>query len=83
MKVSNGIYGKLTVIRANGDDANFFPLNELENTLGRDPACLVHLRSWDISRIHTRIVFNAETREVNSNINIRRLSLTLVLMEQF
>lgn len=63
-KVSNGIYGKLTVIRANGDDANFFPLNELENTLGRDPGCFVHLRSWDISRTHAKIVFNPDTREV-------------------
>ena len=64
-KVSNGIYGKLTVIRENGDDANFFPLNDLENSLGRDPECLVHLRSWDISRIHAKIIFNAESRIVN------------------
>jgi hypothetical protein len=63
-KVSNGIYGKLTVIRANGDDANFFPLNGLETTLGRDPACQVQLRSWEISRIHAKIVFDADTREV-------------------
>jgi hypothetical protein len=63
-QVSNGIYGKLTVIRANGDDANFFPLNELETSLGRDPACQVQLRSVDISRTHAKIVFDADTREV-------------------
>ncbi|KAJ3068222.1 antigen identified by monoclonal antibody Ki-67 [Podochytrium sp. JEL0797] len=62
--IQMGSFGRIVVIRRNGDDGVAYPLNQAEVTFGRELSCTIRVRFEEVSRIHCILQVDPATRKV-------------------